>query len=257
MKFKNIPQLSFCRWTSDAIRLQILYISDINPSRNLIALVHYIQQVYIPMWLRIPLCSHWDNGSRHLFALLDMSRKAAECCGHSDLLHVTKSTIINNGYFAHSENILLSMITDECEKTREIGYAFILKIRNTRVANGNQIRKFDKPKKEDYNFNASKYYKLLRHDKFEYEPPFTQLLDQPTLEAYARSNLKLTVPPFKCHSQDTERNVALMNSCISRVSGFENHNAIMRHKFNSRKANCRIEASMESPTGENDLPMGK
>ena len=35
-----------------------------------------------------------------------------------------------NAYFAHSENILLSMVTDERPPVRELGWRKVLKVRN-------------------------------------------------------------------------------------------------------------------------------
>lgn len=241
--FKKPPAFSFCRWLSAAIRILLVYISTTLPSNELRTLVYFIQRAYIPMWFRVRCESSWQNGSRHLFALLDTARATAEICQNTDIIRVTQNVIVNNGYFAHPENILLSMITDSDPEARKEGYFRILKIRQCgdhSDPNVPSIRKFVKPKKEDYNFDAVNYRNLLKSDKYIHEPPFTQRINQQILQEYAKSNYRLVVPDFKCHTQDTERFVGLMASSVTRVSGTRAQNAIMRLKFESRRRNSRV-----------------
>lgn len=93
-----------------------------------------------------------------------------------------------------------------------------------------RLRQFEKPKKQDYNFEATKYQDILKPDKFIYEPPYTQKFDHLMMGAYARACHKINVPKLKCHAQDTERAVALMHSCIDRACGTEAQNALMNPK---------------------------
>lgn len=236
------PPLSFCRWNSAAIRLQLYYISQDKPSHDLVTLVTFVQQVYIPMWVRIRTQSSWENGSRHLFSFLTMARKAANMCKDSRLVHVTEEVIVNNGFYAHSENLLMAMLTDDSPEIRERAYTRILQIRQKRHSEGiahDARREYAKPEPLHYNFRAECYTNMLKLEHLIHEPPFSQLLDQKAIEALAQANQQLSVPPIKLHSQDTERLVSVMNSCVGRVCGVENQNAIMKHKLKSRSRNSR------------------
>lgn len=129
------------------------------------------------------------------------------------------------------------MLTDDCGETRKLAYTLILEIRKNK-ASRDSVRKFFKPEWGDYNFNATSYYQLNR--SMQLEPPYTKYLDQLSFESLAKDNKKLSVPAFLCHAQDTERTVAMMNQSIGRIAGIEKQNAIMRHKYISRKENGRI-----------------
>lgn len=243
LAFKKPPIFSVCRWLSSAIRLQLLYISTKKPTKELISLLHIVQQIYIPMWFRIRIKNSWDNGSRHLFAFLESARAAVSMCGDETIIKTARVVMVNNGYFTHSENMLLSMITDNDPGTRQEGYSKIIKIRiNNKLSDQSptSLRTFKKPKEEDYDFEARRYQDMLRLEHFTCEPPFTQRMELALLEKYARANHKLSVPAFKCHTQDTERTVALMASCVSRIPGLAQQNALMMLKYHSRKRNGRI-----------------
>lgn len=133
---KKPPMFSLCRWNSAAIRLQMMYVSEVNPSRELIVLLHFIQQVYVPMWYKIRCEWSWKKGARHHFALLDFAKKATKMCKSSKIIEVTQNTIINNGFLAHCESVLLAMITDDDAEVRRDGYARIMKIRQCRLIDG-------------------------------------------------------------------------------------------------------------------------
>lgn len=99
--------------------------------------------------------------------------------------------IINNGYFLHSENILLAMITDSSADVRKEGYSRILSIRNEHLRNGRDhdaVRTFKKPVKNEHNFNSTAYYNILKPDRFIHEPPYTQTINRREIEALATLN---------------------------------------------------------------------
>ena len=70
--------------------------------KHLQALVTYVIKVYAPIWFHVktqPLCS---DGSRHLWRLIKYSRYLTP-----ELREIVDPVIQKNGYFGHSENILL------------------------------------------------------------------------------------------------------------------------------------------------------
>lgn len=230
---KHLALFNACRWTSACIRILRVYISTKDPSTVLITLVTYVQQVYIPTWFSIRIKPQWENGPRHLFNLVDWTRKAQN---NLLMLPVIHKIVKNNSTFAHCENILIGMITDECEKVRREGYRRILKIRQdkSREERINDIRPFTKPGNEELNFGAQTYHDFLRPKYFTYEPPYTILtFSDAEMNNLARRNVRLLVPRFLCHTQETERHVALMSKSINRVAHIENQNAIFQHKIAS------------------------
>ena len=66
--------------------------------------------------------------------------------------------IQRNGYYAHSENILLAMVHDKNKDIRELSLRKVLKARKIEAEHGKGVRLFKIPK---INFDATAYYDLL------------------------------------------------------------------------------------------------
>lgn len=134
--------LSDPRWTALASRLLRLYVSTETPSLKLIGLVHFIQKVYVPSLFWIKCFPDWTDGARHLYRILSFSRALSK-----RVFDVIKSRVVYNSYFAHSENLLLSMITDSDVNIRRAGFELILKARssNSQLELVGDVRIFRKP----------------------------------------------------------------------------------------------------------------
>ena len=77
----------------------------------------------------------------------------------------------NNAYFAHPENLILTMIQDESQTIRELGYRSILKARQH---DAGILRRFKTPKLQ---FDAQTYYSMIDWQNIELsEPPITRKL---------------------------------------------------------------------------------
>src|ERR1043165_2702812 len=76
--------------------------------------------------------------------------------------------IQRNVFFAHSENLLIAVISDERQHIRELGMRRILE---TRMTKHNSIREFVIP---ELNFDANEYYDMIHWSKAQVtEPPLT------------------------------------------------------------------------------------
>src|SRR5699024_8424980 len=103
------------RWFTTAARILKLYTS-ITPEEfekeesypNLKTLVTYIINVYAPTVYGIKIDWKCSFGAIHFHNLIKWSRYLPP-----ELLDVTDPTFRRNSYFAHPENILLSMLCDE------------------------------------------------------------------------------------------------------------------------------------------------
>ena len=89
------------------VRLR-LYVGCENPSDTLVIIVTFIVRVYAPTWFNIKRKPFRKDGARHLFIMIKNSRYQTD-----ELKAMVDPVIQRNSYFAHPENLLLSMMTDD------------------------------------------------------------------------------------------------------------------------------------------------
>ena len=114
--------------------------------------------------------------------------------------------------YAHPENLLLAMISDDRPHIRILGLRRIMKARSmTPSENETTIRKFLVP---ELNFNANDYSEIIDWQKcLLTEPLITVEIFDETLE---KMILKGEVPElnkFPCHTQAVERYVKTVTGC--------------------------------------------
>ncbi|GBP06283.1 Protein asteroid homolog 1 [Eumeta japonica] len=119
--------------------------------------------VYTPVWFQIKTHSSCKDGSRHLWKLIESSRFLS-----SELKAVIDPVIQRNAYFAHPENLLLAMLTDEEKHIRELAARRILKARSS-PSTGKLPRTFEVP---ELNFDAKSYIDLINWQETNFDPLF-------------------------------------------------------------------------------------
>jgi len=119
---RNPGILNHSRWITTANRILRLYIGVDNPSKSLKQLVTFIIRVYAPTWFAIKFQPSCKDGAKHFYEIIKKTRYLKE-----DFRAIVDTVIQRNGYYAHHENIILSMITDDRETIRELGLRRILK----------------------------------------------------------------------------------------------------------------------------------
>lgn len=119
---RNPGLISHARWLTTANRILRLYIGTRKPSHNLKALVTFIVKVYAPMWFNIKMEPKCVNGAKHFWKMISLSRYLP-----NNLRKIVDDTLQRNGYFTHSENILLAMLTDGDDEIRKNAVDLILK----------------------------------------------------------------------------------------------------------------------------------
>ncbi|CAH1111453.1 unnamed protein product [Psylliodes chrysocephalus] len=134
---KDPGKMGHARWLTTANRLLRLYISTELLSENLILLANFVMKVYAPVWFSIKTQPSIQYGSVHLYEMIHKSREFPD-----KIKTIINRVISTNAYFAHPENILLAMITDERVHIRELGIRRILKARQspTRLSSKNKFR---------------------------------------------------------------------------------------------------------------------
>ena len=115
------------RWLTTANRFMRLYVSSDHPSEGLLNIITYIVNVYVPKWVAVKKIIH--------------------------------PVIQRNSYFAHPENILLSMVHDDRRHICELGWRRIL---NARDSGETGVRTFILNK---INMNAALHYDMIDWQK--------------------------------------------------------------------------------------------
>ncbi|CAH1114862.1 unnamed protein product [Psylliodes chrysocephalus] len=147
-------KLAHARWLTTANRILRLYVASEQPSNKLKTIKEFILKVYAPVWFDIKVRSSCTEGSRHLFSLIRRSVYLPAA-----VKDVIDPVIQRHAFFAHPENILLSMLvnTDDRNPMRELALRRILKCRVNGLQNRN-IRQFKVPK---LNFDSQDYTELI------------------------------------------------------------------------------------------------
>ena len=97
------------RWLTTASRILRLYIGTLKPTDNLKTVVKYRVRLYAPVWFEIKSSPRCTEGARHLWKLM------MSYCRYltGELREIVDAVIQRNAYFAHPENILIAMISDD------------------------------------------------------------------------------------------------------------------------------------------------
>lgn len=195
------------RWMTTASRILRVYVSTKHPSDDLVLMTTFIMKVYIPMWIGIKEKSTFNNGSLHLFNLIYLTRT------HTPALQNSIQNAVNdNFYFSHSENILLTMITDEDANVRKRALDIIYEIRQR---SGGNTRNFKRP--EIINFESEHYSELINWEVDEiYEPPITKSIPWSILQTHYANPFE--VPSIPVHNQATEHHIPVVHQAVERVS---------------------------------------
>jgi len=216
------------RWLTTANRLLRLYVATAIPSENLVELVTYVMTVYAPLWFHIKVRSACTEGSRHMWRLIQFSRYMKP-----ELKVIVDPVIARNGYFCHSENILLAMLADERDHIRELGCRRILAARKENASEA--LRQFRVP---SLNFNARDYIDLVNwNNEDRCEPPMTKHLAEAELQDCVKNRnnqLVRSLPQFPCHTQATERHIRLVTEASAAVCT-EQRDGFIRSGIESRK----------------------
>ena len=110
LAFRRPGKMGHARWLTTASNILRLYVSTRSPTKQLKALVNIIIKFYAKMWFQIRSHPRAIDGHKNMFMMIELLREFLK----SDQILLQKK-IQNNAYYAHSENLLLTMLTD-CDK---------------------------------------------------------------------------------------------------------------------------------------------
>ena len=258
--------IGHARWLTTASSILRLYVSTRNPTKKLNAVVNIIIRLYAIMWFQIKSHPKAVDGPKNLFMMVELVRQFPQ----PDQVFL-KRKIQNNAYFAHSENILLTMLTDTDEAIRHRAVDLIQKIRAKSISISDDSKdeeyyehddsyehnledefeisfdtEFENYVPEDIqresvrafkvpklNFNATSYVDMINWDNEIFEPPLTLYIDDAELNACIKNPFE--VLPYPGHTQAVERAVKLTTEASSLVIGEKQRDGMIRQKIDSRK----------------------
>lgn len=225
---KNPGKMAHSRWLTTANRILRLYISTQNPSENFQVLVDFVMKVYAPMWFRIKSKPFIQDGARHLWNSLRLSREFPD-----NIKAIVYKVFENNAYFAHPENLLIAMMTDERQHIRQLAIKRILKVRKDNSTPLQSVRVFRTPK---LNFNADDYIDLIYWFETNIsEPPLTMDLPENHLMKIIQIEKEFQEDKLPCHTQAVERTVKIITDASKTVCGQESRDGYIRAKLEARK----------------------
>lgn len=238
LSLKKPGKLAHSRWLTLACRILRLYIGTENPSTILKTVTEYVLKVYAPIWFHIKLEPSCENGAKHFWRLVKLSRYLCE-----QHLKIIDPVIQRNAYYAHPENVLLCMLNDERKHVRELGLRRLLKARSE---DKDDIRKFVVPK---INFHAEDFIDIIKWtDEVITEPPMTKHITDEDLKQYVNESRdprcqlqSIDFPRLPCNTQAVERVIKLVTESSLNVCGPEARDGFVKAKIASQKVMPKFE----------------
>lgn len=201
--------LSHARWLTTANRILRLYITEVKPSMNLVKLVKYVLQVYAPTWFEIKKTTSCSEGAKLLHNMI-VRTQIIKNKGEKE---VVQKSISTNGYFAHHENIILSMIFDSDENVRNQAVNII---RSVKEPKDGEVRKFKLPV---INFKAKHFFEMVDLARTTVTvPPLLSNIKVEDLFHLWKSPRGDFFKLIPCHSQAVERSVKVVSEASRAVS---------------------------------------
>ena len=255
LELLEIGPLYHARWITLASRILRLYVSEKFPSKNLSVLAEFCIKVYFPSWFEMKPRNTISDGAKHFHAILNRISKFPDRPVRDNALE----SLERNSFFAHPENILISMLSDTDYQVRCLAVNKILTIRGEQQGSaltpadcaddfasgllcdnegdpegsevsGENIRRFRRPK---LNLNAKVYYKLVDMNSSTIcEPPAIRHKSCLELNEIRHKPLTLMHP---CHNQAVERHVKVVSEASAAVATFDRRDGLIRQKLKSRK----------------------
>jgi len=197
MELLEVGPLYHARWMTLACRVLRLYVSEAKPSKSLVILANFCMKVYFPSWFQIKFHNSISEGAKNYHAIMDRIMKFTDKTTRITAL----KTLERNSFYAHPENVLLSMLNDEDYEVRSMAINKILASRsgqhtatsffsNDNFEGGYQIAVDEEPRntstmptdnsirricRPNLNHKAKSYYKMVDMNLPQMgEPPATK-----------------------------------------------------------------------------------
>ena len=189
-------------------------------------LVRFCVLFYFKLYFEITVKNKVTDGPYHVLNCLKLLR-----CQESEVRDIITPYIQSEAWFSHSENVLTSLLSSKDPEDRSFALGKIAELRGDNAFGDRSVRPRRIPK---LNFSAEKLQDLIEWKKGEvYEPIFTSKMSSDDLQVlYGQP---LNVPPFKNHTQATERCVKLVTEASASVCGQEARDKYIKSRVTHRE----------------------
>ena len=202
-------KMAHSRWLTTANRVMRLYVSVEDLSETLKTFSNCNSTVYAPGWFNIKM-------NPEAIRCLENLHKILQLCGElsENVLAIIKPVGQKNTYFAHPENILIAMVSDNQPHVRELGWRRILKARR-KGCNG--VRRFKIPQ---LTYASASYIGIIDWQANDItKPPLTKELTDAEIESHTSEKMTISFPALPCHTQAVERMITLLTAAAQKVVG--------------------------------------
>ena len=230
LQYLKCGELSHARWLTTGQRLVFLWTRHhglVKKQKQLLELlVRFFINFNFKLYFDIKVKHLIVDAPRHILTSLRLLRSEPKA-----VTEIISPFIQSGSWHSHPENLLLSLLASNDTEERDFAVDKILANREDNEFGDNSVRMRITPK---LNFSAVKLSDLIvwKETKIE-EPVFTT-----DLSRYEISQLRyrpLSVPPFSCHTQSTERCVKLTTEAAAAVAGTEARDLYIKARNIHRK----------------------
>ena len=240
LQYLKCGELSHARWLTTGQRLVFLWTRKHGlldrDKRILRVLVMFFIQFYFKLYFLIKVKHSIVEAPRHILTSLTLLRTQPK-----QVVKIISPYIQSGAWFAHPENLLLSLLASSSKEEREFGVNKILFLRGDNEYGDKSVRERTTPQ---LNFTVDKLEDLICwKETILSEPVFT--VDMTRLEISLLRDHPLSVPPFSCHTQSTERCVKLTTEAAANVAGQEERDKYIKARVRHRKVIPRFETKAD------------
>ena len=230
----KIGDVDHSRWCNTGNRLERLWVSrhgltgdDLEDFR---VIIEFVANFYFPMWFEIKADSSIVKGPYHILQEIRMVQKMrGEDDRSKTVKDIAKKFIEKGAWHAHTEHLLVSLLSSDDESDRHFAIEKILKLRNGQEYGDKSVRPFSAPK---LNWNATSLRDIQDWSDLT-EPLVTATIPTSNLRQVFANPLKLK--KFPSHTQSCERAVKEVSTASKCVFGAERRDGFIRARVKSRE----------------------
>ena len=194
---QTIGPLCSSRLNTCGTRVMCKYTRTKRPTKGLIRLTEAVLNLYLPGWFKFKSSPYIQDGARNYFFLLQLTNDLEK----EDMM-IAQKVLQDNSFWAHSENIIIAMLSDDREEVRRKGVLRIMRARRE-FYDCSHPRQFIPPQ---VNFKATKYVDMIDWDSEPCtEPPLTIGVELDNIMGAMQN--PFTLLPYPNHTQAVERMV--------------------------------------------------
>ena len=224
----TIGPLVKSRWLTTGIRILCLYTRTKRPSKRLIRLVKVLLNLYFPGWFRYRHHSHIQDGSRNFYYLVELVRDLPE----AEDRETAQVVLTRNSFWAHPENIVISMMGDEDKEVRREAVNWVKRARQE-FDPAKHPRQFFPP---PVDFTATSYTKMVDWEQMDCtEPPLTKDMSLAELDEVVEKAHQFE--DFPNHTQQVEAAVRVVHDTATRRASHRARDNLI-HQLLEGKKHC-------------------